>query len=155
MGGAKMVQPRASATRECYATALRKASRRLTALYDDTLAPSGLRSTQYAILGELIDGEPVTISELARALVLDRSGLGHSLRPLQRDGLVRLDKDAIDRRSVNVTITEEGRRRFEQVLVLWRSAQDRVVAVLGTSVADQLRDQLNGIAEDDRLLSQP
>ncbi|GAA4639285.1 oxidation-sensing regulator MosR [Actinoallomurus vinaceus] len=147
----RTVRPPVSATRACYATTLRKASRRLTALYDDVLAPTGLRSTQYAILSELADGEPVTINELARALVLDRSGLGHSLRPLQRDGLVRLDKDLADRRSVNVTLTEEGRRRYEQAFVLWRSAQDRVAEVLGTSVADELRDQLNGVAEDDRL----
>jgi DNA-binding MarR family transcriptional regulator len=148
-----MVRPRVSTTQECYATALRKASRRLTALYDEALAPSGLRSTQYAILGELAGGDPVTINELARALVLDRSGLGHSLRPLRRDGLIRLDKDPTDRRSVQVTLTEQGRRRYEQACVLWRSAQDRVVAVLGTSVADRLRDQLNGAAEDDRLTS--
>ncbi|WP_460357930.1 MarR family winged helix-turn-helix transcriptional regulator [Actinoallomurus acanthiterrae] len=143
--------PRVSATRECYATALRKASRRLTGLYDEVLAPTGLRSTQFAILSELAGGEPITINELARTLVLDRSGLGHSLRPLQRDGLVRLDKDLADRRSVNVTLTEEGRLRFEQAFALWRTAQDRVAAVLGASVADGLRDQLNGVAEDDRL----
>ncbi|WP_067669767.1 MarR family winged helix-turn-helix transcriptional regulator [Nocardia miyunensis] len=148
------MKPQASTTRDCYATALRKASRRLTALYDDVLAPAGLRSTQYAILGELVDGEPITINELARTLVLDRSGLGHSLRPLQRDGLIRLDKDATDRRSVNVTLTEEGQRRFEQARALWRSAQDRVATALGTPVAEQLRDQLNEIAEDDRLTSQ-
>lgn len=149
------VRPRISATRECYATALRKASRRLTALYDEVLAPTGLRSTQYAILSELGGGEPVTINELARTLVLDRSGLGHSLRPLQRDGLIRLDKDPADRRSVNITLTEEGRLRYEQAFVLWRSAQDRIAAMLGTSVADALRDQLNGVAEYDRLTSLP
>lgn len=146
-----MARPRVSTTQNCYATALRKASRRLTALYDEALAPAGLRSTQYAILGELAGSERVTINELARTLVLDRSGLGHSLRPLQRDGLVRLEKGTTDRRSVNVVLTEEGRNRFEQAVVLWRSAQDRVAAALGASVADQLRDQLNGIAEDARL----
>lgn len=83
--------------------------------------------------------------------MLDRSGLGHSVRPLQRDGLVSLDQDATDRRSVNVTLTDEGRRRFAQARVLWQSAQDRVAAVLGASVADELRDQLNELAEDHRL----
>ncbi|MQY21596.1 MarR family winged helix-turn-helix transcriptional regulator [Nocardia macrotermitis] len=146
-----MADPRPSVTRECYATALRKASRRLTALYDEVLAPAGLRSTQYAILAELAVGAPVTINELARTLVLDRSGLGHSLRPLQRDGLVRLDKDDADRRSVHVTLTEEGRERFERAVALWRSAQDRVVAVLGEQGAGQLRDELNELATDDRL----
>ena len=37
----------------CCATATRKASRRLTQLYDDVLEPCGLRSTQAAILVEL------------------------------------------------------------------------------------------------------
>ena len=143
--------PSTSATRECYATALRKASRRLTALYDELLAPAGLRSTQFAILGELVAGDPVTINELAHALVLDRSGLGHSLRPLRRDGLIQLDQDAADRRSVNVTLTDEGRRRFEQAHVLWRSAQDRVAEVLGAAVADELRAQLSAVAGDERL----
>jgi DNA-binding MarR family transcriptional regulator len=139
-------------SRDCYATALRKASRRLTGLYDEVLAPAGLRSTQYAILGELLPG-PVTINELARALVLDRSGLGHSLRPLQRDGLIRLDQDTADRRSVRVSLTEEGRRRFERARVLWRTAQDQVAGVLGATVADTLRAQLNDLADNDRLTS--
>jgi hypothetical protein len=30
----------------CSATAMRKATRRMTQLYDDALAPAGLRSTQ-------------------------------------------------------------------------------------------------------------
>jgi DNA-binding MarR family transcriptional regulator len=147
-----MEQSRLSATRDCYATAVRKASRRLTALYDDVLAPAGLRSTQYAILQELAAGDSLTINELARVLVLDRSGLGHSLRPLQRNGLITLGQSPIDRRSVLVTLTEQGRRQYEQASALWRSAQGQIEAVLGTVVANQLREQLNDIAEDDGLV---
>jgi DNA-binding MarR family transcriptional regulator len=146
-----MEQSRPSATWNCYATAVRKASRRLTALYDDVLAPAGLRSTQYAILQELAAGGSLTINELARVLVLDRSGLGHSLRPLQRDGLITLGPSPTDRRSVLVTLTEQGRRQYEQASTLWRAAQDQIEAVLGTAVANQLREQLNEIAEDDGL----
>jgi DNA-binding MarR family transcriptional regulator len=146
-------QNREPATRACYASSLRKASRRLTQLYDDALAPAGLRSTQYVILGELegADPEPFTLNELARALVLDRSGLGHSLRPLQRDGLIRLDKSTNDRRSIHVVLTPEGRRRYKRAFPLWQRAQDRVAAVIGQPVADELRSQLIDIAADDRL----
>jgi DNA-binding MarR family transcriptional regulator len=141
------------AMRACYATSLRKASRRLTQLYDDALAPAGLRSTQYVILGELAGAglAPVTVNELARALVLDRSGLGHSLRPLQRDGLIRLEKGTDDRRSTHVVLTDEGRRRFKRAFPLWQQAQDRVAAVLGQPAARQLCSQLIDIAADDRL----
>lgn len=37
----------------CHGTALRKAARRVTQMYEDALAPTGLRSTQLAILLEL------------------------------------------------------------------------------------------------------
>jgi DNA-binding MarR family transcriptional regulator len=151
MRGSTMAGSRRSVTSECYATSLRKASRRLTALYDEALAPAGLRSTQHAILAELAEAGPLTINEVARLLVMDRSGLGHSLRPLQRDGLVSLDRSSADRRSVEISLTEEGHRRLREASALWRSAQDRVVAALGPSVADALRGQLIEIAENERL----
>ena len=102
-----MNDARLSARSECYGTALRKASRRVTALYDETLAPSGLRSTQFAILAEIVDRDegPPTLNQLADDLVLDRSGLGHSLRPLEREGLIRLEKSSSDRRSTLVALT--------------------------------------------------
>jgi hypothetical protein len=62
----------------CSATAMRKATRRMTQLYDDALAPAGLRTTQYAILEALhrkADAPP-SMGELAETLVLDRSALG-------------------------------------------------------------------------------
>jgi DNA-binding MarR family transcriptional regulator len=84
---------------------------------------------------------------------MDRSAVGHSLRPLQRDGLISLDKDSTDRRSVNVTLTDAGRRRFEEATVLWNTAQERVADVLGLRQADQLRGRLLRVAEDERLAS--
>jgi DNA-binding MarR family transcriptional regulator len=80
---------------ECFAGAARKASRRLTQFYDDALEPCGLRSTQYTILAELARfASPPTLAELARALVSDRSAVGHNLRPLIRDGYVALETGA-------------------------------------------------------------
>ena len=77
-------------TPECFATAARKASRRLTQFYDEALEPSGLRSTQYAILAELTRSEePPTLAELASTLVSDRSAVGHNLRPLRGTAMSR------------------------------------------------------------------
>jgi DNA-binding MarR family transcriptional regulator len=141
------------ATPQCYATAMRKASRRLTSLYDEVMAPSGLRSTQFAILKQVARSESISINELGEALVMDRSAVGHSLRPLQRDGLISLEKDTTDRRSVNVTLTAEGQRRLMEAAVLWREAQSRVTEVIGLRQADQLRGRLLRLASDERLAS--
>jgi DNA-binding MarR family transcriptional regulator len=92
-----------------------------------------------------------TLNQLAQALVLDRSGLGHSLRPLQRDGLIRLDKSTDDRRSTHVALTPEGRRRYKRAFPRWQQAQNRVAAIIGQPAANELRSQLIDIAADDRL----
>ncbi len=136
----------------CNATAIRKASRRLTQLYDDALAPCGLRSTQYAVLSELARSEaPPTMSELAHALVLDRSALGHNLRPLERDGLVAMTEGDADRRRRFVTLTPEGRRQFAAAALLWQRAQDRFDAVFGAEAAEALRSSLLRVAHEERL----
>ena len=79
---------------------MRAASRRLTLLYDEVMAPSGLRLTQFGILAELERraAEPPTVSELAEILIIERSAIGQALRTLEKDGLVTLDRDLQDSR---------------------------------------------------------
>jgi DNA-binding MarR family transcriptional regulator len=66
----------------CNCAALRQVARRVTKIYDDALAPSGLGVNQFSILARLGLVGPSTIQDLARLLVMDRSTLGHLLRPL-------------------------------------------------------------------------
>ena len=137
----------------CSATAMRKATRRMTQLYDDALAPAGLRSTQYAVLEELVrqaDAAP-TMGELAETLVLDRSALGHNLRPLERDGLIALVASDNDRRRRRVVLTTKGRTKFAQARRGWKLAQDRFNDVFGEPAAAKLRTTLLRIARDERL----
>ena len=63
----------------CNCTALRKASRRISQLYDMALAPGGLKTTQRAILAQIGRSEPTTIGKLAEALVMDSGALAHTL----------------------------------------------------------------------------
>jgi DNA-binding MarR family transcriptional regulator len=137
----------------CNATAMRKASRRITQLYDDALAPAGLRSTQFAILAELHElGEKApTLAELAATLVVDRSALGHTLRPLERDGLVVLKAGVEDRRRRHIVLTARGLAKLQQALGLWEAAQARFHAVFGQTEAEALRGALLDIAYDERL----
>jgi DNA-binding MarR family transcriptional regulator len=137
----------------CAATALRKASRRITQLYDTALLPSGLRSTQYAILSELQrrSTQPPTLQELADALVMDRSALGHTLRPLERDGLVELQSSAADRRRRHIVATESGIAKYREAKRMWSTAQRRFHKVFGEAEARSLRETLLSIAHDERL----
>jgi DNA-binding MarR family transcriptional regulator len=138
---------------ECFATSVRKASRRLTQLYDDALAPSGLRSTQFSILGELAmrSGSPPTLADLAEALVTDRSSLGHALRPLVRDGYVALQQGEADRRVQHIVLTDHGRGKIREGMTYWRTAQNAVVSLHGEAWAEAARTTVLAIAHGDRL----
>jgi DNA-binding MarR family transcriptional regulator len=137
----------------CFATAVRKASRRLTQLYDDALESCGLRSTQYAILAQLDarSDEPPTLLVLADALVIDRSALGHNLRPLERDGLLVLVEGKQDRRQRYVIMTAKGKARFREAQALWKTAQKRFTDIYGADQGAALRANLLSIAYDERL----
>jgi len=138
----------------CTATALRKAARRLGQLYDSAIAPTGIRSTQFAILAQIAtSAESPTMAELARGLVMDRSALGHNLRPLERDGLVTWTEGVEDRRKRHVTLTPAGRTRFREAARAWKRAQARFDEVFGERESEALRKTLLGIAYDPRLSS--
>jgi DNA-binding MarR family transcriptional regulator len=64
--------------------ALRQASRHVTQFYDQFLAPSGLRTTQFSILIKLQLAGSMTINALAKALLMDRTTLGCNILPLER-----------------------------------------------------------------------
>jgi DNA-binding MarR family transcriptional regulator len=137
----------------CIATAMRKASRRLSQLYDEAMAPIGLRATQFAILSELERRAkaPPTMRELADALVMDRSALGHNLRPLERDGLIALEESDEDRRRRHVVATAQGRAKYKDARRLWQTAQDRFETVYGQAATAKLRTTLLTIAHEERL----
>jgi DNA-binding MarR family transcriptional regulator len=142
----------------CTCGSLRKASRRISQFYDTALAPAGLKSTQFSILSEVERGSiagPVTMCELATAMVMDRSTLGHNLRPLERDDLVVLRQARHDRRKRYVELTAKGKSLLPRARQLWRRAEDRFERVFGKDPAAELRAVLLDIANNRDLDSQP
>jgi DNA-binding MarR family transcriptional regulator len=133
----------------CNNTALRKATRRVSQLYDAVLAPTGLRSTQRSILSNIARFGSPTMGELAASLVLDRSALGHNLKPLERDGFIVLVVDPEDRRNRLARLTPKGKRKLEETAVLWNAAQERFESKFGVARARALREVLAVIAAEE------
>jgi DNA-binding MarR family transcriptional regulator len=133
----------------CTCGSLRKASRRISKFYDLALAPVGIKSTQFSILSEVERGSAagsVTMCELASAMVMDRSTLGHNLRPLERDDLVILRLASDDRRKRYVELTRKGKTLLPRARRLWRFAEGRFETIFGKESAAELRAVLLNIA---------
>jgi len=144
--------------RVCTNTALRVAARRLGQLYDEALAPLGLKATQLALIAEIdklmgADQQGPTLQELASRLAIQLSALTHALRPLVRDGIVELRQDAQDRRTKHGVLTPLGKTRLSEAVVRWAAANDQVEAVLGPASAASLRALADQVASDAFLLA--
>ncbi len=63
----------------CNCVVVQQAARYMSAVYDKALAPTGLRSTQFAILHKLARLGPMTIKRLASAFAMDRTTLATNL----------------------------------------------------------------------------
>jgi len=136
-------------TRDCNNSMLRRASRMLSQLYDDALAPSGLRATQHGLLAQIQIMDGPTLRQLSEEIVMDLSALGHTLKPLIRDGYVALVPDDRDGRVKHATLTKAGKKKLEQTTRLWSEAQQRFEAVFGEKRAASLRDVLQELSSED------
>jgi DNA-binding MarR family transcriptional regulator len=132
----------------CNCAAIRHAARRVTRLYDQALAPSGLRITQYPVLAWLAIIGPMTMNVLADRLAIDRATLGHNLRPLQAQGLVTIAAGE-DRRSRVVTLTDAGRHTLREARPAWRKAQQTFEAAFGPEDSAALRETMVRVARLD------
>ena len=134
---------------ECNCLAIRQAGRQITQFYDQYLAPVGLRTTQFSVLARLRQTGPMTIAALASELLMDRTTMGRSIVPLEREGLIRVVTGRTDRRSKELQLTEAGIKRVKAAYKGWKQAQARFARVFGEERAAGLRELLRAVSTAD------
>ena len=133
----------------CNCLALRQATRHVTQYYDQFLAPTGLRTTQFSILAKLGNRGPLTINALAAEMVMDRTTLGRNIQPLEREGLVAVMTGRTDRRSKELQLTELGVERLSAAREAWAEAQSQFESFFGNDRASDLRAILHSVTACD------
>jgi len=123
----------------CTCSRLRRATRAVTQLYDDALAPVGLRVTQLSLLRTLQRLGTLTIGDLAARNLLDRTALSRNLDSLAEKRLVAIQPGR-DARTREVTLTRQGTAAIAAAAPHWERAQREVARHVG-------RDRLDGMYE--------
>lgn len=121
----------------CACGRLRRASRSLTQFYDDAMAASGLRVTQFSLMRTLAREGTARISDLARACLLDRTAMSRTLDPLVAQGYVRV-APGNDARTREVTLTRAGAAALDAAADEWKRAQATVARRIGRERLDAL-----------------
>jgi DNA-binding MarR family transcriptional regulator len=119
-------------------------SRRFHRALDETLAEFGLDYAEYKLLGLLTrEGEVYRSSpgKLARVMELSSGAMTNRLDRLEEAGLVRRLPDPNDRRGIQVELTDEGRRVYEDSV----GVQARKEALVAAALTDEEKKQLNAL----------
>jgi DNA-binding MarR family transcriptional regulator len=135
-------------TGSCYCTALRKAARKMTSLYDNALAPVGVNIAQFSLLRNVARGESVSLTDLGQRIELDRSTIGRNVKVLIKAGLLNLSKGK-DQRETMLALTDDGRKVLADGAPLWEAVQRKVERVMGSNGAQTLQDLLQAIRSEE------
>lgn len=131
----------------CNCLALRQASRYLTALYDQALSGVGLRITQFSILYRLAKEGTMSIGELATAMAMDRTTISANLKPIERDGLVKIVPSSTDGRTKDVKLTQKGMLGYQEAFPLWEAVQEKFERAYGAKEAKTLRTAARSVLD--------
>lgn len=125
---------------------IRKAMRAVSQHYDKIMAPAGLRGTQFTILTVLSRIDALTITELANYLVMDRTTLTRNLKPLEKEGYLKILPGLEDRRSRRIKLTNAGKKAQKTAMPYWQKAQEEMVDFMGKTNAKQFIGDLRAAA---------
>jgi len=136
-----MSQPRLSPL-DCTCFRVRGAARRVSQIYSRHLAPTGLKISQFSLLGFVTAQGPVSIGRLSELLATDRTTLTRNLRPLMTAGLVERAASG-DRRRRELLATAAGRALFKRALPLWAEAEQEVRTAMGAKLTTELHGAID------------
>ncbi|CAN7467591.1 MarR family winged helix-turn-helix transcriptional regulator [Neorhizobium tomejilense] len=125
----------------CHCILLRKASRKVSSYYDEALAPLGVNIGQFSLLRNVNRLAPISLTDLAVQVELDRSTVGRNAKVLERMGLVTIGHGE-DQREAMLTVAPQGHAILKQGAPLWDGVQDDIEARLGAEKTRQLQELL-------------
>jgi len=129
----------------CTCFHLRRATRRVTQIYDRELAAVELSLNQYSILRRTGES-PRTLGSLADELGMDRTTLTRNLKPLLAAGLL-VETRGEDARQRLLQLSDAGRQRLAAARPHWQRAQRIIDEAFGGEAVARLHADLETLTE--------
>jgi MarR family 2-MHQ and catechol resistance regulon transcriptional repressor len=117
---------------------LMRATERLNLCLSHGLASTGITPGQLAVLEALLHLGTLSQRELARKLLRSDANVTTVVDNLERDGWVRRERSAEDKRVVQVGLTAAGRKKIESVFPAHARRITELLSALSESEQDQL-----------------
>ncbi|QJX00941.1 MarR family winged helix-turn-helix transcriptional regulator [Frigoriglobus tundricola] len=133
---------------ECLAGRVRALNRVVTAIYDESLRPYQVRTTQMNVLVAIAAMGKARAADICHRLKLEKSTLSRDLDRLIERGWVLATSNG--GRAQVLEATEAGRALIETLLPVWEVAQERVREVLGATLTKEIYKTTDRLRSSDR-----
>jgi DNA-binding MarR family transcriptional regulator len=133
-----LVRDARAALAACACWSSRLAARRITNFLEERMAGSGLSIIQFGLMAQVAAAPDDTLGALAERIGLDQSTLSRNLRALELAGLVEIAIAEADQRRRAVWLTEEGARRLQAAIPVWRDAHGELGKRMDPGIALRL-----------------
>lgn len=110
----------------------------LTGALDRELAESDISAAQYVILATLAAGSADTAAQICKEISYSPGAMTRMLDRLENKGMIRRVRNADDRRSVRLELTEEGKEIFPSLRTAAMAVIDRYLGAFDSSELQQL-----------------
>ena len=124
--------------RGCVCSRTRMLDRVLSRLFDESLAPLGVRANQLTLLALIGAMQGLRAADVARFLEMDKSTVSRGLALLRERGWVE-ESAGPTKRSRSLDVTAVGWALLRETLPLWRSAVEKARELLGEESVEALR----------------
>lgn len=109
-------------------------ARLLAAALRERIEPHGVVPGQFAQMLALLERDGVSQSELSQQVQIDQSTMAHTLKRMERDGLISRSSDAADQRRAVIHLTSRARELAPTLVGAAREVN--ALAATGVSSAD-------------------
>lgn len=109
-------------------------ARLLAAALRERIEPHGVVPGQFAQMLALLERDGVSQNELCRVVQIDQSTMAHTLKRMERDGLISRSPDAADQRRAVIHLTPRARELAPTLVGAAREVN--ALAATGVSSAD-------------------
>ena len=100
-----------------------------------------ITASQFSLLNAAALAGGLPISEVADLLVMDRTTLSRSLKPLVEEGYIEMI-EGHDKRSKSVALTKKGTAVLLKSIPIWEKLQEETISRLGKNNWKDLMDKL-------------
>jgi len=106
---------------------------------------TGIQAAQYRVLGVLMKAGTLPMSEIGRRLYISKPYMTVLIDTLIGDGLVERKPDLADRRVINISITEQGKKHLKQSITLYKNDVKDLLSTLDGHDLEELCSSLESL----------